>query len=94
VLQNMILRGAQHPPSESWVKNAKFFFDAKIGFLSGYKTIAELKAAGGVGRTTMFEYSADGLIRTVLFDLNKSEFTSPSDFRVWWEGGYRYEPPQ
>ena len=79
---------AQHPQSESWVKNGLFEFDQKLEYLSGYNSIQELDAAGGIGKQTNLQFCPDGMIRTVVLDFNTSSFKSPTDYLVRWKGGW------
>ena len=91
LLSDLGYYGAQHPESANWVLNGNFH--AKIEYLSGYRSISELEAAGGIGKQTNFQFGPDGKIRTVVLDYNKSEFTSPTQTRLWWQGGIQTEVP-
>lgn len=93
LLNDLEKLGAQHPESASWELDGQFLFDAKIGFLSGYDTIGELEKAGGIGKQVNFEFAPDGKIRTVVLDYNASDFTSPTQTRVAWRGGYLWAQP-
>lgn len=93
LLNDLAHYGAQHPQSESWVKGGQFEFDQKLEYLSGYKSIKELEAAGGIGKQTNIQFGPDGMIRTVVLDFKASSFNSPSDYVVRWRGGWVGEAP-
>jgi hypothetical protein len=88
LLNDLAHFAAQHPQSESWVKNGLFEFDQKLEYLSGYDTIKDLESAGGIGKQTNLQFGPDGMIRTVVLDFNKSSFNDPSDYFVHWMGGW------
>jgi hypothetical protein len=88
LLNDLAHFAAQHPQSESWVKGGLFEFDQKLEYLSGYDTIKELEAAGGIGKQTNLQFGPDGMIRTVVLDFNKSSFKDPTDYSVFWKGGW------